>query len=65
VPFERMLIETDAPYLAPHPHRGKPNQPAWVTATAQFVADLRDVPVAHVAGATTANGHAAFPSIDR
>ncbi len=65
VPFERMLIETDAPYLAPNPHRGRTNQPAWVTATAQFVADLRDVPVAHVAAATSANGHAAFPLIER
>ncbi len=40
-----MLIETDAPYLAPVPHRGKTNQPAWVAHTAQFLADLRDEPV--------------------
>lgn len=65
VPLERMLVETDAPYLAPVPHRGKTNQPAWVTATAQFLADLRDVPLAHVAAATTANGYAAFPLIER
>ncbi len=42
VPLDRMLIETDAPYLAPIPHRGKPNQPAYVALTAQFIADLRD-----------------------
>lgn len=65
VPFERMLIETDAPYLAPNPYRGKTNRPAWVTATARFIADLRDVPVDVVASVTTANGHAAFPLIER
>ncbi|MEM9041317.1 MAG: TatD family hydrolase [Actinomycetota bacterium] len=41
-PTERLLIETDSPYLAPVPHRGKPNRPAWVTDVARFVADLRD-----------------------
>ncbi|MFP5486898.1 MAG: TatD family hydrolase, partial [Acidimicrobiia bacterium] len=46
VPLDRLLVETDAPYLAPVPHRGRTNQPAWVPAVAQFVADLRDVPIA-------------------
>ncbi len=55
VPLDRMLIETDAPYLAPIPYRGKPNQPAYVSWTAQFIADLRDTPIAMVAWATTAN----------
>ena len=63
VPLDRLLVETDAPYLAPVPHRGKTNQPAWVAHTAQFVADLRDEPVAAVAEATDANGHAVFPKI--
>jgi TatD DNase family protein len=63
VPLDRMLVETDAPYLAPVPHRGKTNQPAWVAHTAQFLADLRDEPVATIADATDANGHAAFPKI--
>jgi TatD DNase family protein len=63
VPRDRMLVETDAPYLAPVPHRGKTNQPAWVAHTTQFLADLRDEPVSVVAEATTANGLAAFPKI--
>ena len=63
VPADRLLLETDAPYLAPVPHRGRPNQPAFVAETAQFVADLRDVPVAELAAATFANGLAAFPAI--
>lgn len=63
VPLDRMLVETDAPYLAPVPHRGRPNQPAWVAHTAQFIADLRDEPVGVIAEATDANGHAVFPNI--
>ncbi len=63
VPLDRMLVETDAPYLAPVPHRGKPNQPAWVAHTTQFLADLRDEPVTTIAQATTATGLAAFPKI--
>jgi TatD DNase family protein len=55
MPLERMLVETDCPYLAPVPHRGKPNQPAWVRYTAEFIAGLRDVDYATVAAATTAN----------
>ena len=63
VPLDRMLVETDAPYLAPVPHRGTTNQPAWVAHTARFIADLRDTPVAVIAEATSANGHAVFPKI--
>lgn len=63
VPLERMLVETDAPYLAPVPYRGKPNQPAYVSWTTQFIADLRDLPIGMVAWATTANAAAAFPAI--
>jgi len=44
VPLERMLIETDSPYLAPVPHRGKPNRPAYVTHVAEAIATLRDIP---------------------
>ncbi len=54
-PIDRMLVETDSPYLAPIPHRGKPNRPAWVPHVGQFIADLRDVPVADIAAATSAN----------
>jgi TatD DNase family protein len=63
VPLDRMLLETDAPYLAPVPHRGMTNQPAWVACTARFVADLRDAELAEVAETTYANGLAAFPAI--
>lgn len=63
VPLDRLLVETDAPYLAPVPHRGKTNQPAWVAHTVQFIADLRDEPVATIAEVTDANGHAVFPKI--
>jgi TatD DNase family protein len=63
VPLDRMLVETDAPYLAPVPHRGRTNQPAFVAHVAQCIADLRDVPVATVASATTANAALAFPGI--
>ncbi len=45
VPDERLLIETDAPYLTPQPMRGKPNEPAFVAHTAAFLAQLRGVPV--------------------
>lgn len=55
VPLERMLIETDSPYLAPVPHRGKRNQPAWVRHVGEAIATLRGVPVATIAEATSAN----------
>ncbi|MEP7182584.1 MAG: TatD family hydrolase [Betaproteobacteria bacterium] len=55
VPLERMLIETDAPYLAPVPHRGKRNQPAYVPHVAAEIARLRGVPVEAIAAATTDN----------
>jgi len=55
VPLERMLVETDCPYLAPVPYRGKTNQPAYVKHVAEFIAKLRDTSVETVAEATTAN----------
>jgi TatD DNase family protein len=55
VPLERMLIETDSPYLAPVPHRGKRNQPAWVRHVAEEIAALRAVPVEAIARATSDN----------
>ena len=59
-PLDRMLVETDSPYLAPVPHRGKPNRPAWVPHVGQHVADLRDVAVTDVAIATTRNARRVF-----
>ncbi len=55
LPAERLLVETDSPYLAPVPHRGKPNQPAWVRHVAEFVAGLRGEPLEQVAAITTTN----------
>ncbi len=55
VPLERMLIETDSPYLAPMPHRGKRNQPAWVRHVGEEIARLRDLPAATIARATSDN----------
>jgi TatD DNase family protein len=55
VPLDRMLIETDSPYLAPVPHRGKQNEPAWVVHVAEAIARLRGTDVASIAHATTAN----------
>jgi TatD DNase family protein len=55
VPLERMLIETDSPYLAPVPFRGKLNQPAYVRYVAEEIARLRDIPLEEVAATTSAN----------
>lgn len=55
VPLDRLLVETDCPFLTPVPHRGKRNEPAYVVDTARFLADLYDVSLAALAGATTAN----------
>ncbi len=55
LPADRLLVETDAPYLAPVPHRGKPNHPAWVRHVAECVARLRGESLEHVAAVTTAN----------
>jgi TatD DNase family protein len=55
VPLERMLIETDSPYLAPVPHRGKTNEPAWVRHVADEIARLRGIPLEAVAEATSTN----------
>jgi TatD DNase family protein len=55
VPLDRLLVETDAPYLAPAPYRGKRNEPAFVAATAAAVADLRGIEPEALAAATSAN----------
>ena len=55
LPLERCLIETDSPYLAPMPHRGKLNTPAWVPLVAAKLAELKGLPVAEIARATSEN----------
>jgi TatD DNase family protein len=55
VPLERMLIETDAPYLAPMPHRGKRNEPAYVRHVAEEIAGLRGISLEQVGAATSRN----------
>lgn len=62
MPSDRMLIETDAPYLAPMPHRGKSNVPAYVRYVAEFIAKLRDVPLEEIAQQTTDNYFRLFKS---
>ena len=63
VPLDRMLVETDAPFLAPVPKRGKPNEPAYVRHTAEFVAQLRGDSLENIAAATTDNFFKLFDKI--
>ncbi|MDA8389714.1 MAG: TatD family hydrolase [Gammaproteobacteria bacterium] len=60
VPPDRLLIETDAPYLAPVPHRGQPNEPAYVPLVAQCLADIHHISPARIGEQTTANFFALF-----
>ena len=55
VPLDRLLIETDAPYLAPHPYRGKRNEPAYVKLVAEEIARLREMSLEDVSRITTEN----------
>jgi TatD DNase family protein len=60
IDFGRLLVETDAPYLTPHPHRGKRNEPAYVRFVAQQVAQLRECSLVDVAQQTSKNAHVLF-----
>lgn len=60
VPLNRLLIETDAPYLAPHPHRGKRNEPSYVTLVAQEIAQLKDMDYTRLCEITTENAFRFF-----
>ena len=62
-PVNRMLAETDSPYLAPIPHRGRANRPEYVTHVVQALADLRGVPLEDVRLATVENACLAFPAL--
>ena len=59
-PLDRILVETDCPFLAPVPHRGKRNEPAWVTHTAARLAEVRGLPLAEIERATTGNARQAL-----
>lgn len=65
-PFDRLLLETDAPFLAPVPKRGKRNEPAFLIHTAEKIASLRNLPLAEVARQTTLNARRLFklPKVD-
>jgi len=63
VPLDRMLIETDSPYLAPVPYRGKVNSPAFVPYVAACIAELRGLPVEQIAEATSANFERLFSGV--
>ena len=64
VPMDRMLIETDSPYLAPMPHRGKTNNPSYVPFVAAQIAQIRQLPVAEVAHQTSRNFETLFKQVE-
>lgn len=65
LPMDRLLVETDSPYLAPVPMRGRPCEPAYVAHTAAYVAGLKDVTLDHLAASTTNNFFTLFQKAER
>jgi TatD DNase family protein len=63
VPADRILVETDAPFLAPVPHRGKRNEPAWVMETLRFVAATRGIEPDALAAQVESNSRALFGTL--
>lgn len=63
LPEDKILVETDSPYLAPVPHRGKRNEPAFVGCTAEAVANLRGITASHLAAMTSRNFRTMFPQV--
>ena len=61
MPLDRILVETDSPYLAPIPHRGKRNEPGWVAHTAKTLAEVRGLTLEELAALTTANFRRLYP----
>ncbi len=62
-PLDRIIVETDAPYLAPVPHRGKKNEPAYTRLVAEYIATLRNLPFPDFAAQTTTNAQTLFPKL--
>jgi len=60
IPMDRLLLETDSPFLAPVPFRGKPNKPAHISVIASFIAELRKIPIENLAEKTSQNAHRLF-----
>ena len=60
VPLDRLLIETDCPYLAPHPYRGKRNEPAYVKLVAEQIAEIKNISFEELAKITTDNANKLF-----
>jgi len=65
LPLDRLVLETDCPYMTPTPHRGKRNEPSYILLTCARVAELRDLTAEAVAQATTANASRLFPKLRR
>ena len=65
LPLDRILVETDCPYLTPHPHRGELNYPRFVRFQAEKIAEIRDMDYAEVERITTENAYRAFPKLLR
>ncbi|MEQ8697932.1 MAG: TatD family hydrolase, partial [Bauldia litoralis] len=65
LPLDRLLVETDASYLAPVPHRGQRNEPSYVVETAKVLAETRGLEPAALAAATTDNFYRLFSKIER
>ena len=63
LPLDRIVLETDCPYMTPAPHRGKRNEPAYAALTCRRVAELRGVSEAEIAAATTSNAQRLFPAL--
>lgn len=64
IPLDRLLIETDSPYLAPVPYRGKPNEPKYLREVAEFIADLKGITLEELAAITTRNFYRLFPKAE-
>ena len=65
IPLDRLLVETDSPYLAPVPYRGKPNEPQYVREVAEYIAELKGISFDQLAAITTTNFYSLFPKATR